>query len=590
MRIYGDISPLEQPGRHGERVVHETLSKCFSGDERWLAIYGMAVLQLTDKVPCPDDPRRLAELDFLVIHREFGVLLVEVKGGQIRCSDLQWESGFEGRWRPLKRSPMQQAIDGLYALLHRASATPAIGSLSQLILHAPLVAFPNIDRLTPLPSDLTPDSVAYAATCTDPAVMERWLAGCFHRLQASQGMRSRGHAVKALLAELVMPVITSEYGIRRVASRLDEEDRRPIHPGRHDDFVRERELRTRVLVHGPAGSGKTIVGMIRAARMLESQPGTRALILTYNKLVAARTQSAMIQTFGERVTVDAYHPFAEAEARRAGITLSEPSEQSQKDVYFREVVPHTLERALGDRGPDDPRNYDLLVVDEAQDFNWRWLVSLEGLLKPNAVRWALYDPQQFIFGSVASEASSASERISEMQSNLIQSFGEPDRLLRCYRSSRSIFRYLQARELMPSGIECDSLAYEGVEPTEETVPASKAADAVKSAAAGIIAQLGIPPQQILVQTKHRITSPSNPLFGQLGRFADGRYRLAEFPGEDGERADAVPCVTISRYKGCERAAAIVVETRGMQDSDGGNLLYTALTRARLHLHVVRVQG
>lgn len=590
MRVFGDVSILDQDGRFGERSVHDTLRRCFEGDDRWLAIYGMAVLQLTDKGPLPDGVRPLTELDFLVVNRELGVLLVEVKGGQIRCKDQQWESRRDKQWRRLERSPMTQAIEGLFSLMHRASATPAIGSQARLILHAALVAFPGVDRIHPLSSDLNPDSVAFRETCTDAARFERWLAATFQRLQAQHGIRSRGREVAALLDELVMPVVTSEFGIRTMASRIAADDLLPvIRPGKHDDFVRERELRRRVLVHGPAGSGKTMVGMIRVARALQADPAARALFLTYNLLVADRTRAALSQAFGDRVVVDAYHPFANREISRAGIDLQLPDDISLRNRHYREEFPQKLELAL-QRLPREPSDqFDLLVIDEAQDFNWRWIVSLERLLKSGAAQWALYDPQQFIFGAVASEETEAKDRIAEMRASLSQHFGDPDRLLVCYRMSRAIFRYLGERGLLPAHAECDSLAYEGVPPVEERVSHADAPAAVKAAAAHIIKDLGIPPQQILVQTKHRAATERNPLFGHFGRFMDGRYRLAEYPGPDGERPDAVPCVTISRYKGCERAASIVVESASMADTDGGNLLYTALTRARLHLHVIRVR-
>jgi len=77
---------------------------------------------------------------------------------------------------------------------------------------------------------------------------------------------------------------------------------------------------------------------------------------------------------------------------------------------------------------------------------------------------------------------------------------------------------------------------------------------------------------------------------RFGSGIRGKTRLVELPGPDEAAVDAVPCVTISRYKGCERAASIVIESPVMEDSDRSNLLYTALTRARLHLHVIRIKG
>lgn len=590
MKIYGDTTVLEQEGRFGERTVHATLRECFEDDADWLAVYGMAVLQLTDKGLAAADTKYLTELDFLVVNRKLGVLLIEVKGGQLRCRDQRWQRGFRGQWEDLDRSPMQQAIDGLHALLYRANATPAIGAKSRLLLHAPLVAFPAIERLDPLPSDLSHEVMALKETCCNRQDMQRWLSSTFARLQAQHGMRSRESAVASLTDHLIMPATESSYGVQAMAKKMSVEDSSPyVQPGRHDDFVRERELRRRVLVHGPAGSGKTIVGMIRAARLLHGNPSARALIMSYNHLVATRTSQMMLGAYGERAHSDAYHVFAEREVKRAGLAWDVPTERSARATFYRETAPDLLLAACEKRSPDASEKFDLVVVDEAQDFNWRWLVSIEPYLKPGAIRWAMYDPQQFIFGTVASESVDLEARRAEMQMNLANEFGEPDRLLRSYRMSRSIFDYLVRRGLMPSGVECDHLAYEGNAPIEEEVPVSQAAEAVRRAAAHAITALGIPPQQVLVQTKHRFENLKNPLAGQLGRFLDNRYRLVELPGPDQSASDGVPCVTISRYKGCERAATIVVESPNMSDDEGANLLYTALTRARLHLHVIRLK-
>jgi len=591
MRIYGDTSVLDQEGRFGERTVYNTLKECFDGDEDWLAIYGLAVVQLTDRGLGDPNARQLAELDFLVINKKLGVLLIEVKGGQIRCREQVWEQGYQGRWEELERTPMQQAVDGLYALLARAAATPTVGSDTKLLLHAPLVAFPGIDRLEPLPAELSTGSIALRSTCASPREMEAWLSAAFNRLQAQHGMRFRGNAVTNLLDGLVMPVVTSTFGVRTLSRRLSAADNNAIiQPGRHDDFVRERELRRKVLVYGPAGSGKTIVGMIRAARLLQSSPSARVLVMTYNRLVSARTASIMSEAFGQRVESEAYHVFAQREVKRAGIQWREPENPADRAAFFRETAPELLSQACGKRTPSESEKFDLVVFDEAQDFNWLWIMSLEPYLKPDAIRWAMYDPQQFIFGSVASEPGDHESQRREMEANLVREFGDPDRLLKSYRMSRGIFEYLRARDLMPPGIDCDPLAYEGAAPITEEVTLAQAADAVRCAAAHAITTLGVPPQQVLVQTKHRFDNPKNPLAGQLGRFLDGRYRLVELPGPDEAAVDAVPCVTISRYKGCERAASIVIESPVMEDSDRSNLLYTALTRARLHLHVIRIKG
>jgi len=588
MKMYGDVEPLKGPRRFGERQVYNTLKDCFPDDREWLAFYSAQIRQLSRRC---GDAAPLREVDFLVCHRLRGFLLIEVKGGEVRYQDGQWESGYQGEWSPMPHGgPMIQALGALKAYLQRVTVSTKGQVQPNDFLHDALLAFPAIDRLPNLPIGLAPEVIAYRRTCTSVDAMQRWLSDAFNRLGARHGDHSRREAVKTVLDRVVLPDITSEVGIRTAADRLEGEDAESVvRPSALADFVSERLERTRVLVKGAAGSGKTLVGVIRIARLLESIPGSRALYLTFNTRIAAHTRELLAQHFGDRVTACGYHELCEELVNRAGLDWTVPpaNDAGAVDSFFKNNAPELLEQAVNKLGERRPI-YDLLVVDEAQDFHELYIVSLEQLLHPKAVRWALYDPQQFIFQNIAVDAPLGAPRVQMMESQLRNQFAEPDRLLRCYRMSRQIYRYLRERDLLGPETECADLVYEGEAPTEVKVTRAECADAIRQALLHLIDELQVTPQRIVIQGVHRHDNDRAPIASALGPFADGRYRVASIAEPIGRAPDTVPYTTISAFKGCEQVACIVIVTNHLREPRGRELLCTAMTRARLHLHMIEI--
>ncbi len=590
MLVLGDTEILANAGRHGEATVHASLTRCFEGDREWIAFYGLPVRQLTWSLE-DRDLKPLVELDFLVFHRDRGCLLLEVKGGLVRCEDGVWQQGHKGRWRPMRRHPLKQALGALKGFLNRIEHSPGVRCRADAMLHRALLAMPGIETLSPMPIDLSEQVVAFRGTCEEPRRLEAWLESRFEMLAREFGGESRRDAVSQVLDGVVMPRVRSDFGLRSAANRLAEETTRPIvRPGRHDDFVRERLQRSRVLVEGAAGTGKSIVAAIRIARHLEASPASRALLVTYNRLAAEEARRMLEPHFGDRVLAIEYHAFCRERALAAGVPWEEPRDLRSRAAFFKQAAPSLLELATQRRPPLEDEKHDLLVADEAQDLNRRWLRTLVPYLRRGAARWGLFDPRQLIFAGSTLDDPAAANRVGRMRRGLESFFGQADRMLRCYRMSRQIHAYLSAHGFMPADVDCDPLAHEGEPPIDETVAAAEAPLAIERAALHAIDELGFSPAMVLVQSHHRLDNRRHPLFGRLGPIGGGRFRLAELAADGTAAPDTVPCTTIQRFKGCERPCSIVVVSGQMRSIDHRDLLYTALTRARLHLHVLRVEG
>ncbi|HZS91508.1 MAG TPA: nuclease-related domain-containing protein, partial [Chloroflexota bacterium] len=88
---------------------------------------------------------RDGEIDFLIVHRALGLLVLEVKGGRIRIDSRtrQWYTmDRDNHETLLKKSPFDQARDNLYALKSKLEEVPKTRPYIYRLQRG--VAFPNV--------------------------------------------------------------------------------------------------------------------------------------------------------------------------------------------------------------------------------------------------------------------------------------------------------------------------------------------------------------------------------------------------------------------------------------------------------------
>lgn len=68
------VAPRPGPGRRAERALYEALQSGL--DDGWFVYHGLDILER--------DRAREGEIDFLLLHREHGLLVVECKGDGVR--------------------------------------------------------------------------------------------------------------------------------------------------------------------------------------------------------------------------------------------------------------------------------------------------------------------------------------------------------------------------------------------------------------------------------------------------------------------------------------------------------------------------
>jgi hypothetical protein len=603
----GDSEAIEAPGRKGERRIRDLLWMCHGGPasgERWLALYGVHVRQLT--APTRDDAASgigpLREIDFLVIDRTRGFAVIEAKGGELRLQGgVRWESRGGGNdWQPCE-NPCLQARSAESNLLRRLS--DKLGDQlfrPSWIWHAPAIALPFSDRISAaMPLEWHPDLIASAADCESAERFERWLESVFAYAGAHfkpNDPSRAADAVERALETCILPPFSAERSARKQVARLLKQDRDPldVRTPLHE-FVRSKLKRRKVLVEGPAGTGKTFAAMIRVGLALREDPSARALYVCFNELLAEQV-GEMGSAHGQRFEATSFHSLCARLVRRAGLAWNPPSDNPEAEEFYRSQAPALLSEALARvplREEERPR---MLVIDEAQDFHQDWIAALQMIAHEDVITWCLYDPAQLLFANLVSGDRRAGGRdlAAELTVRLADSFGEPDILLVNRRLSMHVFDFLRARHIIPhADAQCDPTAPDGFIPEEHSVPRSAAAAAVHDIIIDAIDERGFSADQILVQAAVTPANPEHPL-RRVGANPSpdpwnvrGRYMLRPIGHADAEgNPNVIEMATAQKYKGCERPFVIVIGTPSMDAAR----LYTACTRARLGLAIVNVRS
>lgn len=358
-RLYPQAGPTEAPS--SERAVFDAFR---SLPDSYSVLWDVPV-GLFGK------PRaNLRQIDVLVIHEHLGIIVIEVKGGDIRSVDGDWFTRPRGAndWIPLARSPYSQAADQRFAL--RRYLTQELRLDESSFCHA--VAFPGCTISTALGPDAPRELVIDEADLQTPAaslhrVREHW--GDCRRLSADQ----IGSIVSILKPTFEMTIVASSVA-QETSQALERETRRQV--SMVEDQVRAYQSlldADRVVVIGGAGTGKTVIAAERAKQL--ARTGSRTLLLCHRAAVRAFLFTLLDIPPADRV-FDGQSPEMLQVASWGAVAQAVGRSQGQFEV--RPLVGDLVERFLTFRDGITP--FDALVIDEGQEFTPTQIEALCWLL------------------------------------------------------------------------------------------------------------------------------------------------------------------------------------------------------------------
>ena len=514
---------------------------------------------------------REGSIDFLVVHRELGMLAIECKGDGVHLrGDGTWmRIAPGGREDPLDESPFRQSQRHIKELVGElrpkiAHLFPDLdGAFPFVYGHA--VAFPSVgaDRLGPLPAEVSPQIVMFGEdlACLGmrvPEILKYWGSGrpparVFDERQFTQ---FRKHVL------LPRWKLAPTFGARleldsQAIVRLSDEQ---------VEVLRSLVSAPRLCVRGGAGSGKTLLALeLARAAALEG----RHVLLTCFNIALARWIGETVASWGplaDRIRAATFHDLCHEAAAAIGDIPPLPAhgDKPAAGAYWDEVLP---DRLLAAQGAGRLPRYDTVIVDEGQDFHRDWFDLLEGLLRdPKRGAFVIfYDPAQDIFGTGC---------------NLPP---YPATVLGVnFRNTRNIAGFLSG--LAERAAAPFSRNPEGEPPVFHAQPhgAAAAARAVERLVEDLVNEKHVPPGRITVIAPH---TRENSCLSGIDHLAG--QRLSTDPLD---RAGAVLCTTIHKFKGLESDVVILIDVREDDLFCGRAFLYTAAARARVLLHVFEVKG
>jgi Nuclease-related domain/UvrD-like helicase C-terminal domain/AAA domain len=518
----------EEQGRWAEAQVFNAFRQL---DDEWQCFYSV-----------PWQSRRKGrqgdgEADFVLVHPNQGLFIVEVKGGStIELKDGEWFTWSQGTPKPIK-NPFEQAKESKYALWEHLVAR--LPSLPKGVTLGHFVVFPSHEQ----EGDLGPDGprilILDKLDLRDPGQGVGRIASHWNSSSPSTRLTTAQlKEIKQVLAPDVRIKRTLRFQVEDINERLNQLT---------DEQARSMRLfrkQRRVLVLGAAGTGKTVLAMARAREL--AADGFRTLLVCFNAPLGERLREEMADE--SLIVAGSFHSVCREFAERADMLPPGPIDSEWWDVS----LPETFSEAAF----ASDRLFDAIIIDEAQDFHPDWWDYLE-LSFANAsdgIMSVFGDANQDIYRGQWRAPFDADPVVLETNCrNTVEIAERTNCLLRT---------------------DQPTLGTHGVSPTFKVADTpnqfSKALDA---SLRKFLVDDGLSAEQVVVLTTRR---------------ADVE-QLAGSHGEGTEVGDGrngtVLVETVHRFKGLE-ADAVILLLHEQDPEEVRRLAYIGMSRARALLHVV----
>ena len=474
------------------------------------------------------------EADFVLVNRNHGMIVVEVKGGGVRLDAGRWSSIDRHGEEHRTKDPFEQATSSKHALVgylkQRGVSTLPAGHI---------VVFPDLGTLTGL-GPAAPSEITWTRSDlrTAPEAIERAVRhwGLSAAIPAEFVRR-----IRSLLAPtvLVRPLLRDEIAnVNEELIRLTDEQ-----------VVVMTGLRRnrRAVIYGGPGTGKTVLAVEQARRL--SRDGFSVLLTCFNRPLADLLSTTITTDADDApVTVGTFHNICSAAARDAGL----PSPASKSQGWWDTELPALLPQAAETIG----RQFDAIVVDEGQDFDPSWWVSLQLVLADpdDGPMYVFSDAQQAIYRR-------------DWQPPFEQPAFELE--INC-RNTLPIAR----RVASVFGGQCTTLGTGGPEPRFRVAETPRdVGETLRIALDELIDDQGLTDDQLVVLSGKR--DVVDVLRGQTL----GEHRMVA-PGAWG-----IVVETVHRFKGLEADVVLLVFSSYDENLDDA-LTYIGMSRARAHLEVI----
>lgn len=550
MAIMYPEHPLKGSRSNAERKVFYALKDLVPDD--YVVLHSVPVYQKQDS----EDRLLDGEVDFLIIHPDRGMMVIEVKGGGILkdAGTGEWYSiSFDGATHRIK-DPYEQSKRYCYSILKDLRNHPQTRQFHYPAGHA--VWFPDLD-LAGRDLGVSRQLRLMTLEARDLKRAEVAVPQLFNNCLGKKGTRvPKKDGVKAL-REYLAP----SWRIVVQLSSLIQREKEEIVDATQSQYkvLSLLQRQGRALVCGPAGSGKTFLAIEKAKRLSEAHPEMRFLVVCFNIKLANYIGAAL----SDRPNVEAmhFHGLCAKFCKKAGIEIGQPDPTRSPDDYYLYELPEGLQEALS--VVDD--RYDGMIVDEGQDFDSTWWIPLTEVLRnpEESILYIFYDDNQLLYNRRLSFPISA----------------PPFTLSENCRNTRLIHEHVMKYyrgDSTPTAV--------GPEGRLPIIRKLNSGEDEKHIVEEIVLKLTkekVEPADIMILTPRKET---------YSKWKNGDSIAGckiDWTGAVSAGRKVLRCSTIHSFKGLESPVIILTETNKIPNRSRNEMLYVATSRANSHLIVVQ---
>ncbi len=514
-------------------------------DDSFTVFYSRPWLGLT-----PSGEEIDGECDFVVAHREYGIIALEVKGGAITYDPEteSWKSQDRWGFHHSIKNPVKQARDSKYHILDKLKKYPhwhqrRIGAHHGIIF--PHSVSPGKDLGMDMPLKIFCFSERFSHD------LQGWIMEMFSgNSQRENPLGNDG--IQALEHLLAQP-----FQLKLSLTNILAQDERFIDQLTQQQFQILQAIRyiPKAGISGAAGTGKTVLAMEEAVRCTES--GMKTLLVCFNNPLSLMIREN-VKKYPE-IDVFTFHEFCASVAGEAGIPL--PSGLSTKDK-FKYIYPEILLQGL-DALPE--KRYQAIIVDEGQDFLPDWWVALDSALdtKKQSLLRVFFDSNQKVY----SNASTLPTDVQVIQIPLNQNIRNTQNI----QNLASLFyRGIPVKAAGPEGLPVEWITTKSLAHNRQ---------AISTRIAALTGEEKVKPGEIAVLASNQ---------NNLASIQDNG-KIAGYPVLTSDKINENFLIgdTIRRFKGLERS--LVILSLSLDLLNNLELIYVGLTRPRTKLIIVGPQ-
>lgn len=524
------VKPEDFNNSYGEMKVYEALRTL---SDQYTVFYSLSWVGINEK-------RTVGEADFVIVHPAKGILVIEVKSGEIEYKNGEWIQTNTKSGRSKRIEPYVQARKSQFELLDRLNQGIRDFRIPMMCYG---VWFPSVDisEKATLPPESPKEITLDRLSLENP---EKIINSAF----AYWAEKYRQVSLDQSQLQKVINVLCPHFHVvPRLKTKIEEMEETYIQLTRQQaallDFLEEQKT---AVVHGLAGTGKTVLGVEKAKRLAAQDE--QVLFLCFNSFLrdALKKNNTI-----PNVTFHNAHSLAYKIMGQSDSPIDEVLEEFEE--FLEEVF------------DEESWEYSNIIVDEGQDLDDRLLNRLYELVKlKNGCFYVFYDRNQYIMKN------QLPKWIEDAECRLV--------LHKNCRNTAEVFK-----------TSCSIMGLKNVTYNEVhgEIPAARfytREDEEEKIVSDFIKRVmdeGLEPADVVILTAKTIESS----------WIDPRRKYAGQELSCEGEAGKILFTTIRKFKGLEAEAIIIVDVQmsALTNPENRRLLYTGSSRAKNLLNIAMLE-